>query len=71
MLMGFGAFNVVEGIVDHHVLDIHHVNELVDPAHRIYWDVGFIVWGAAMLAIGWVLLKRGQRETLAATVAAP
>jgi uncharacterized membrane protein len=72
MLMGFGAFNVVEGIVDHHLLGIHHVNELVDAWQRVYWDVGFIAWGAGMFAIGWALLRRGQRETLtSATVAAP
>jgi uncharacterized membrane protein len=63
MLMGFGAFNVVEGLVDHHLLAIHHVNELVDPRYRIYWDIAFILWGAAMLVIGWMLLKQGQRET--------
>jgi uncharacterized membrane protein len=63
MLMGFGAFNVVEGLVDHHLLGIHHVNELVDERFRIFWDIGFILWGAAMLIIGWVLLKQGQRES--------
>jgi uncharacterized membrane protein len=63
MLIGFGAFNVVEGLINHHLLGIHHVNEKVDPAFRVYWDVGFIVWGAAMLIIGWWLLKEGQRET--------
>lgn len=63
MLMGFGAFNVVEGLIDHHLLGIHHVNELVDPQYRIYWDIGFLVWGAAMFIIGWYLLKQGQRES--------
>ena len=63
MLIGFGAFNVVEGLIDHHLLGVHHVNETVDPAYRIYWDIGFLVWGAAMLMIGWMLLKQGQRET--------
>ncbi len=63
MLIGFGAFNVVEGIVDHHVLGIHHVNELVDPAYRFYFDAGFILWGALMLIIGWILLRQGQRES--------
>jgi uncharacterized membrane protein len=29
LLMGFGIFNLVEGIVDHHLLGIHHVNETV------------------------------------------
>ena len=63
MLIGFGAFNVVEGLIDHHLLGVHHVNETVDPAYRIFWDIGFLVWGAAMLMVGWVLLKQGQDET--------
>ena len=50
MLIGFGAFNVVEGIIDHHVLGIHHVNELVDQAYRIYFDVGFIIWAPQCLS---------------------
>jgi uncharacterized membrane protein len=63
MLIGFGAFNVVEGLIDHHLLGVHHVNETVDPAYRIFWDIGFLAWGAAMLMVGWVLLKEGQHET--------
>lgn len=63
MLIGFGLFNLVEGIVDHHVLELHHVNETVPRAQWIYWDIGFLIWGAAMLAIGLVLLRRGRRET--------
>jgi uncharacterized membrane protein len=63
LLMGFGLFNVVEGVVDHHVLQIHHVNETVPPGEWIYWDLGFLAWGALMLVGGWFLLKRGQRAT--------
>jgi uncharacterized membrane protein len=63
MLIGFGLFNLVEGIVDHHLLGLHHVNETVPRAQWIYWDIGFLIWGAAMLLIGLVLLRRGQRET--------
>jgi uncharacterized membrane protein len=29
MLLGFGIFNTVEGIIDHHLIGIHHVNETV------------------------------------------
>ena len=61
-LMGFGLFNVVEGIVDHHVLKIHHVNETVAIDHWIYWDLGFLAWGAAMLVGGGALLIAGRRE---------
>ncbi|TIN22119.1 MAG: DUF2243 domain-containing protein [Mesorhizobium sp.] len=47
MLMGFGMF--------------HHVNETVPPDQWIYWDIGFLVWGALMLIGGW-LARRGKRE---------
>ena len=63
MLMGFGIFNIAEGIVDHHILGIHHVNEIVPPEQWIYWDVGFLIWGAVMLIGGWRLLKRGEQQT--------
>jgi len=63
MLMGFGIFNVVEGIIDHHVLGIHHVNETVPHEQWFYWDLGFLGWGAIMLIAGWILLKTGERET--------
>jgi uncharacterized membrane protein len=64
ILMGFGIFNLVEGIIDHQILGIHHVNEIVPPAQWIYWDIGFLIWGAAMLYGGWLLLKAGERETV-------
>jgi uncharacterized membrane protein len=67
LLIGFGAFNVVEGLIDHHLLGLHHVNETVPPAQWLYWDLGFLAWGAAMLAIGWALLRSGRRDTAAAS----
>lgn len=63
MLMGFGIFNLVEGIIDHHVLGIHHVNETVPPDQWIFWDLGFLIWGAFMFIGGWLLWRTGQRET--------
>ncbi len=63
LLLGWGAFNVIEGTVDHELLGVHHVNELVPLSQRIYWDMGFLVWGAAMVIIGWALMRSGQRET--------
>jgi uncharacterized membrane protein len=63
MLIGFGLFNLVEGIVDHQLLGIHHVNETVPPTQWIYWDIGFLVWGALMLLWGWQLMRAGRQET--------
>jgi uncharacterized membrane protein len=63
MLIGFGAFNLVEGIVDHHLLGLHHVNETVPREMWIYWDVGFLAWGALMLVIGLMLTRQGRAAT--------
>ncbi|WP_151635921.1 DUF2243 domain-containing protein [Noviherbaspirillum aerium] len=63
MLMGFGIFNLVEGIVNHQILQIHHVNETVPQDQWLAWDIAFLAWGAAMLAGGWWLLRSGRRRT--------
>jgi uncharacterized membrane protein len=65
MLAGFGAFNLVEGLIDHQFLGIHHVNETVPRDQWIYWDLAFLAWGAAMLVGGWYLLDQGWMETRA------
>jgi uncharacterized membrane protein len=65
LLLGWGAFNVIEGIIDHEILGVHHVNELVPLSQRLYWDIGFLVWGAAMFILGWLLLSVGRRESSA------
>jgi uncharacterized membrane protein len=31
---------------------LHHVNEIVPEGQRIFWDIGFLLWGAAMLVVG-------------------
>jgi len=63
LLMGFGLFNLVEGVIDHQLLGIHHVNETVPPEQWLYWDIGFLVWGALMLLGGWWLMRQGRQET--------
>ena len=63
VLMGFGLFNLVEGVVDHQLLELHHVNETVPPEQWFYWDMGFLIWGGLMLFGGGVLLLRGRRES--------
>jgi uncharacterized membrane protein len=70
MLMGFGIFNLVEGVIDHHMLGLHHVNETVPHSQWIYWDVGFLAWGAAMLVIGIQMVRAGTRQTAAAGASA-
>jgi uncharacterized membrane protein len=60
MLFGWGAFNVVEGLIDHEILGLHHVNEAVGLSQRLYWDMAFLFWGLAMGGLGWWLIRRGK-----------
>jgi uncharacterized membrane protein len=59
VLAGWGLFNVVEGIVDHHLLDVHHVRD--DLGGPLAWDIGFLVLGVLLVVGGWLLHQRGLR----------
>ncbi len=58
LLFGFGLFNLLEGIIDHHLLQIHYVRQV--PDYAIYnWT--FLALGAVLpLLIGWFLMQRGK-----------
>ncbi|WP_336488978.1 DUF2243 domain-containing protein [Methylobacterium nigriterrae] len=58
LLVGWGLFNLVEGVVDHEILGVHHVNERAPRDDWVYWDLGFLAWGAVMVLGGLWLLRR-------------
>ncbi|GAB3673878.1 DUF2243 domain-containing protein [Saccharopolyspora tripterygii] len=57
VLVGWGVFNLVEGILDHHILGIHHVH---GGPYQLWWDIGFLVFGALLVAGGYLLQRGGQ-----------
>ena len=58
-LAGWGIFNLVEGVVNHHILSIHHVrDEVADP---LWWDWGFLALGALLVLVG-VALRRSDAD---------
>jgi uncharacterized membrane protein len=59
ILAGWGIFNLVEGIVDHHVLGVHHVRD--DLGAPLAWDLGFLASGVLLVVVGWLLHQRGVR----------
>ena len=67
LILGWGLFNLVEGSVDHQILGIHHVRD--DLGAPLGWDLGFLAFGAALMILGWALVRsaRTARRT-AATV---
>jgi uncharacterized membrane protein len=58
MLIGWGGFNLVEGLIDHHLLHLHHVVERLGVSA---FDYAFLASGMIMLAVG-VLLIRGENR---------
>jgi uncharacterized membrane protein len=57
ILVGWGLFNLVEGLIDHQILGIHHVRS---GPHQLWWDMGFLALGALLVLAGWLLQRGGK-----------
>lgn len=57
MIAGWGAFNLVEGVIDHHLLHLHHVVERLGPS---VWDWLFLAASAVLVAIGRRVARTGR-----------
>lgn len=55
MLFGWGLFIVVEGVIDHQLFCVHHVRSHPD---QLAWDLGFLIFGAALMLIGSAIARR-------------
>lgn len=58
VLAGWGSFNVADGVVNHHLLGIHHIWP-AGPGGTLVWDLAFLAWGAVFVAVGCVLVGLG------------
>lgn len=63
LLAGWGAFNLVEGIVDHMLLGIHHVRD--DLGGPLGWDLGFLAFGLLLLVGGLALARQARSVRVA------
>ena len=55
IFIGGGAFNLVEGIVDHHILQVHRVKPLAD--NPLMYDLAFLAIGALLVVIGFMIKR--------------
>jgi uncharacterized membrane protein len=55
IVLGWGTFNLVEGLVNHHLLTLHHVR--YDGRDAVPWDVGFLIVSAALVMAGALLYR--------------
>ena len=61
LLFGWGALDVVEGIVNHHILGLHHVNP---GPNQLAWDLVYLAIGVILAGIGWGLVRAGRRDEM-------
>ena len=64
LIFGWGAFNLVEGLVDHHILQIHHVRDI--PFHIPAYDWAFIgLGGVLLMIIGYTVAASSRTRVIA------
>jgi uncharacterized membrane protein len=58
LILGWGLFNLVEGIVDHQLLGLHHVRDL--PLHVPLYDWLFLgIGGVGLILLGLAVAREG------------
>ncbi|SES94013.1 Uncharacterized membrane protein [Oceanobacillus limi] len=58
-LLGSGIFNLLEGIINHHLLQIHRVKP-GDPNAFLY-DISFLLLGLILALIGYFIYRKAQQ----------
>jgi uncharacterized membrane protein len=59
LILGWGVFNLVEGVIDHQILGIHNVREV--PNYTVYNLIFLGIGGVLFILLGWLLMQKGRR----------
>jgi uncharacterized membrane protein len=59
ILLGWGLFNLVEGTVDHYMLQVHHVVERLGLS---IFDAAFVASGVVLVLGGAALIRSGKQR---------
>ncbi|WP_276167369.1 DUF2243 domain-containing protein [Zobellia alginiliquefaciens] len=51
---GWGIFNLVEGLIHHHILKLHNVHEFSD--NQDIWNYGFLASGVVLIIVGYLFM---------------
>jgi len=63
LFLGWGLFNLIEGVMNHHILHLHHV---VEARGQSLFDVLFLLSGVVFIVGGWMAI-RSARASASAT----
>lgn len=59
LLIGGGLFNLVEGVIDHHILGIHHLRP---GPNQLLWDLSFLAAGAVLAGVGFWMVQTARPD---------
>jgi uncharacterized membrane protein len=55
LILGWGIFNFVEGVIDHEILGLHHVRDL--PVLMPLYELLFLlIGGIGFIVVGWMMV---------------
>jgi uncharacterized membrane protein len=60
ILIGFGVFHLFDSIVNHWLLQIHHIRE---GDNALAYDIAFFVLGFILIAVGRMVMRRARTQT--------
>lgn len=63
MALGWGLFNLVEGIIDHHIIQVHHVIQRAKGVAQLFGDLAFDLSGIILIAIGMRMIKQETKRS--------
>ena len=61
MVLGWGLFNLVEGVIDHQLLAVHYVRQV--PNYTVYNLTFLAIGGIGFILIGWLMMRPGRENT--------
>jgi uncharacterized membrane protein len=59
VILTFGLFNLVEVIINHHILGLHHVKDGPNP---LLFDISFLILGGLLLIVGANMLYKKRHK---------
>jgi len=66
LFLGWGLFNLIEGVMNHHILHLHYV---VEARGQSIFDVLFLLSGVVFIVGGWMAIRSARGSADAAHVA--
>ncbi|HXH75964.1 MAG TPA: DUF2243 domain-containing protein [Bacteriovoracaceae bacterium] len=64
MLLGWGLFNFIEGLIDHQLLQIHHVIQRAGPSEQLVYDLIFLGIGLLQILSGYIVAVSRKNNSI-------